>query len=234
MNGWSDSSVVLLIAFILSGIFLMLALFRRQPSERRKWELFLGISLPIAVATLYIIGTTVYRNSISVTKGPVHWHADFRIFVCGEELNIVDPHGLVNLVGSPLLHEHGDNRVHIEGRVMDWEDITLPRFFSAIGGELTQDHLTLPTNNGSTVSMTNGQTCRDGKTGSVQVFVHSVRDGVVIQQKLGRFDSYRLAPYADVPRGDCVIIEFDQDKPKTEHLCQSYEAALQSGKLRVE
>lgn len=90
----------------------------------------------------------MYLNVKSDTGGPVHWHADFEIWACGNEIALRDPRGfLSNKIGSPTLHEHNDKRIHLEGVPVTLpHDASLGKFMSTIGGELTQSSLTVPVN----------------------------------------------------------------------------------------
>ena len=45
------------------------------------------------------------------------------------------------------------------------------------------------------------------------------------------FDDHILAPYSNIPPGDCIIIEFDTEKEKTEHICETYKVAIERGDL---
>jgi hypothetical protein len=229
-----DPLTVLIVAAITAGVFLFLALLSRSSRDTVKGIFFLGIAVPVILATLYLLGSTISLNRRSLTGGPVHWHADLRIFHCGTELDIVDPEGLLNRVGTPLLHEHGDKRIHVEGRVMREEDATLPMFFKVIGGSLTKNSMAVPRADNGLLLAADGQTCPDGQPGRLQVFVHSVENGAVVQRKLVDPAAYRFAPHSDVPPGDCVIVEFGSDKERTDHLCRSYELSLERGKLRRE
>lgn len=217
LNPWR----LLAVSGTVSAIFLFLALLRPRSTERSSWILFLGITLPIAVATFFLIGSTVYLNVTSVTKGPVHWHADLLIIDCGNEVDLRNPRGLSNRIGTPLLHEHGDDRIHVEGVVMEYKDVSLPAFFRSIGGNLTNDHLVVPTNNGPVVR-SNGERCPDGKSGQVQVFIYRTVVGVVSQIKLQDVTSFTIAPQSAVPPGDCVIVEFGPEKERTDIRCQRY------------
>lgn len=193
----------------------------------------------IAVVTIFLIGSTIYLNNISYTKGPVHWHADFEIWKCGkpvlshnkgEEVDeLRDPHGfLSNKIGSPTIHEHNDRRMHIEGVLVDKHEASLGTFFVKIGGDLHKDLFVFPTNEGK-ISYKNGQNCPNGP-GIVQIFVHSIKDKKVIQTKLSDPENYVISAQGAVPPGDCVIIEFDTPKDKTDKLCLSYQVAKQTGK----
>src|SRR3989338_7665363 len=122
-----DRSVSLIVLVSISSSFLVIIalLYGSSLTEPLKWFLFLGISIPVVFVTFYAAGATVYQNHISETKGPVHWHADFEIWNCGEQVNLLDPTGLTNRIGTPLFHEHNDARIHVEGTLRAKEDVSL-------------------------------------------------------------------------------------------------------------
>ncbi len=222
-----------LIAVVLVG---MSILYEKQV-HRYKTALFLGITIPVIIASVFLAWSTIYVNVISESKGPVHWHTDFEIWNCGEWIEMQDPEGMSNRVGTSLFHEHGDNRIHIEGVVLEESHVGLEDFFHVIGGHLHEGSLGIPTNNGySTVN--DGDLC-NGKPGKLQVFVYKItnpesRKGTwtFTQEKITDVLSYKPAPYSTIPPGDCVIIEFGQEKDKTDKICGSYKHALEKGDLR--
>lgn len=226
---------VIMVCSILVTALVILAIISKEKFRNHKKMLFSLMVIPIVVATVYAAGTTIYLNQISLTKGPVHWHADFEIWNCGKKLNIVDPQGFSNRVGTPVFHEHNDFRIHVEGAVVKEEDITLGNFFDVLGGSLTQETLALPTPEGIFVA-NNGELC-NGKPGKAQVFVYKITNPdehgrwQYQQEKIENFAEYVSSPYSLVPPGDCIIIEFDQDKEQTDKICASYAAAIQSGEL---
>ena len=123
---------MMLVAGVIVTVFVLIALAydHHQKNERMKWILFLGIVIPVLLATAYSAGTTIYLNRNSATGGPVHWHADFEIWKCGQKIDLLDPTGLSNRIGTPVFHEHGDDRIHVEGVVMNLEDVSLHHFFT--------------------------------------------------------------------------------------------------------
>lgn len=189
----------------------------------------------IAITALFIVQTTI-KNVLSETGGPVHWHADFRIFKCNEELDLLDPTGLLNRIGTPTVHEHNDKRIHIEGTMMSLADASLGNFFKVIGGNLTKDELIVPTNYGM-AEMQNGDICVNAKvSGELQVFLWSVNaeDNRATQRKLENFEEYVPSPHSPVPPGDCIIIEFGARKDATEHLCEQYRVAKKNSKILLD
>ncbi len=199
-------------------------------AHRHKKLLFLLLVIPIALVTIYLAATTVYLNTYSHTGGPVHWHADFELWHCGTRLDLIDPTGLMNRVGTPVYHEHNDDRIHVEGVVWQQKDVHLSRFFSVIGGFLAQDLWRVPTDSGIVEART-GDLCPDGTPGELQVFAWQTQDGKAVQRKLDEFTTYVMSPNPLVPPGDCLIIEFGPRKDRTDRICTTYRIALEKGAL---
>lgn len=212
-------------------IFTFLSLKIKPLSSYLKKLFFILIVCVVVFVTLFLTGTTIYLNAISASKGPVHYHADFEIWNCGKKINLKDPKGLSNKIGTSILHEHNDNRIHLEGVVVQESDASLERFFNVIGGELTSNFLSIPTDEGQ-VNLTSGTVCPNGQTGTVQVFVYKTLYENYYQQKIMNPQNYIISPQTNVPPGDCIIIELDSLKDKTEKLCRSYQAAETTGRLK--
>jgi len=225
---------VIMVSSILVTAVVILAIISRKLGNHKQM-LFLLMLIPVVIATLYTAGTTIYLNQISVTRGPVHWHADLEVWNCGEKVNLIDPQGLSNRIGTPVFHEHDDFRIHVEGVVVKTEDVSLGNFFNVVGGTLTQDALQVPTNEGMMLS-NDGDLC-DGKPGKIQVFAYKIDNPeeqgswIFTQQKIEDHSSYLLSPYSIVPPGDCIIIEFDQEKEKTDKICTTYQVAIDQGEV---
>jgi hypothetical protein len=225
-----NSVLALIIAAIIVALFVLYALHaEKEPhyTETKKMVLFFGIVIPIVLATIYLIGATIYLNAISQTGGPVHWHADYEIWACGNKIEMKEPEGFSNKVGTEVLHHHGDHRIHVEGVLVDVAHADLHEFFEVTGGELEQDSITVPTSE-YVASFKNGDTC-NGYAGELQVFLYKTVDGTVVQEKLDDFEDYVLSPYPNVPPGDCIIFEFDQPKERTKHMCETYKIAINKG-----
>lgn len=220
-----------LLAALIIFLLVVLAKFLKDKSEITKYLLFGVMTLIIVANTLYLAGATIYLNQNSITGGPVHWHADYQIWNCGSQIELENPEGFSNKVGTEVVHEHNDNRMHIEGVILDLDDSTPHHFFESLGGSMSDTHLTIPTEDGE-VTMENRQNCPDGKVGMFQVFVYQTKNGLVSQRKLEDPESYQITQTGNVPPGDCIIFEFDsQIKEKTDKLCQSYEVAEKTGKI---
>ena len=242
LNEWAylgipDPATVILWSGIVSSIAIVISLMIiNQATDIWKKILFVIIALPIAFATLYLAGTTVYLNTVSETGGPVHWHADYEIWACGERINVLDPAGFDNKIGAPLIHEHNDDRIHVEGVVYrKIEHASLARFFHEIGGKLDATEIIVSTNDGIK-TWKNGELC-NGRKGELQVFVYSVTNPQntghfeYTQRKIKDFENFVLAPYSNVPPGDCIVIEFGVVKQKTEHICSTYKIEEEKGQM---
>jgi len=233
ITAWSLYAIFGATAIIAAAT--LVSFFRKRKSESLKWALFLAIAVPAAGATLFVSGSTIYTNLISDTGGPVHWHADFEIWKCGESLNLKDPTGWENRIGTPLFHEHNDNRIHVEGTVIYRRDVTLGEFFRNIGGGISDKFLVLPTNTGL-VEMKDGDLC-NGKEARLQAFVYKIQNPDelkkwrFVQEKIKDIDAYVLSPYSIIPPGDCVIIELDEEKEKTDRMCETIRLAINRGEL---
>ncbi|OGY27300.1 MAG: hypothetical protein A2Z42_03560 [Candidatus Woykebacteria bacterium RBG_19FT_COMBO_43_10] len=226
----SNSIKIVVVASILILGFLVLTIFLKHLGERVKTVLFLGIVLPTLFTTVYLITSTISLNSASSSGGPVHWHADFEIWDCGQKLELTDPEGFSNRVGSATFHEHNDNRIHVEGVVVDKKEAALGRFFQFVGGELHNDGFQIPTNDGLIVRR-NGDPCKGDRPGILQAFVYKTHGDTYRQEKLTDPTSYILSPYGNVPPGDCIVVEFDsKEKEKTDRLCDSYELKIKTSK----
>ncbi len=222
------------IASVLLFVFTGISLTLKKPGELVKKLLFGAIVLTSILPTLYFAISTFYVNTISSSKGPVHWHADFEVWACGREIELVDPKGLSNKIGTNTLHEHNDKRIHLEGVVITPPDASLGKFFDVVGGHITGDSLSLPTEKGLLTYRT-GDACENGGLGEVQVFVfRTTKNNNYYQEKVTNPENYIISPYGNVPTGDCVIVEFGERKLRTERLCRSYKVAKQIGKLEEE
>ncbi len=218
---------VILYLAIITGVMLR---YRELLTSKQKSLFYLALAVPVVLITLLIAGTTIYLNLTSHTAGPVHWHADLEIWNCGKQIDLRDPRGASNRIGTSTFHEHGDNRIHVEGVVVQLQNVNLHRFFEVLGGKLTEEELVVPTDEG-VVAIGNGDICGDEK-GKVQVFVYQVQEGAYRQHKVT--GEYVLSPHSLVPPGDCISVEFDREKERTDKLCASYQAAIERGELKVE
>lgn len=201
-------------AFLILVTILALS-FKDQLSDSGKHIIFWTTATVVMAATLYFAATIVVQNVNSQTGGPVHWHADYQVHVCGERLDLRDPQGMSNKVGTPIFHEHDDDRIHVEGTVQDIPDVDLGSYFDVIGGKLANGTLVYPAKNG-TVRKGKGDTC-NGETAELQVYVNG--------ERIQDYNDYLYYPDSYVPPGDCIIIEYDSDPSNTtEKICSSWES----------
>lgn len=134
--------------FVMMGI----AIISNGRTERLKLPLFVTMAFVMAGSTLLLAISTIYLNVQSDSGGPVHWHADIEFWVCDNEIELVNPEGFSNKVGTWTLHEHNDHRIHLEGVVVDdRNDASLGKFMSVIGGAITDDALIVPVNPEGTI-----------------------------------------------------------------------------------
>lgn len=221
-----------------------------------KKPLFIAIIAAITAPTLLLVGSTVYLNTVSESKGPVHWHTDIEFWVCDTEIEIRNPFEfLSNKVGTSTYHEHDDKRIHLEGVVVEKVyDASLEKFMDVTGGSIDNENLVIATepnpfendtdgdsvatenealvreylrndDEGRTVlDVTNGDSCGSEGAGEVQAFLlRYVKDNdTYTQTKLEEPARYIMRDESIVPPGDCLIVEFDAPKDKTERLCQQY------------
>ncbi len=220
-------------SFILILLLIIYSLHKDKLKKNEKTILFSLMVLITLTTTFYLSYSTISLNMNSITKGPVHWHADFEFWACGEKLDLIDPEGFFNRVGSPVYHEHNDNRIHVEGVVTDLKDINLHEFFEQVDAEIEKDRWMFINHNNEKLNI---DKC-NGKKAFTQVFLLKVinpentKNWVYNQEKLEDYDNYVISPYTAVPPGDCIIIEFDERKEKTKHSCESYKTSIRKGEL---
>lgn len=196
---------VLAFAVLFSLAFLVLILFRKNWKNHEKKILFWSFTIVIALVTFYFLLYTLLMNVTSETKGPVHWHADFEIWVCGQEQELPKSKGISGKVGTALLHTHNDYRIHIEGTVMDKEEVSLGNFFDSIGGVLAETYIGIPQEDGSIVYWHNGDVCPDGHSGTLTMYVKKGESMTVVADSA----NYVPSPETNVPPGDQITITFD-------------------------
>lgn len=224
----SITVVVIASIFILGAIAVSILV--KHLGESFKKVLFFLIVIPTLATTFFLAGSTIYLNIISSSGGPVHWHAQYEVWDCGEELDLVDPQGFSNRIGTATLHEHNDNWIHLEGVVIEKKDANLGNFMNVIGGNITNDSYQFPTTEGLSVRH-NGDNCPDGSKGTMQVFVYHTEHKIFTQKKIADPATYIISPHGSIPPGDCIIIEFGEEKNTTDNLCDQYEVQILKGNL---
>lgn len=194
---------------VLVVISLLSIAFRKNLKVRQKKCIFAAMCSVIIAVTGFIVFTTIYSNYFSASGGPVHWHADYEIWVCGERMHLEESEGLENKVGTPVFHHHNDDRIHVEGVVYELEDIALGKFFEAIGGHIDNEMMRINLINGSVKEVRNGDLC-DGTPGILRMFVNGnqPKDRYDATKTDTNFDRYIIAPFGTVPPGDSINITF--------------------------
>lgn len=248
---------VVLYSAIAVVIMVLIAWAFNDKVPKIKLPLFIGLAGTMALSTLTLIGSTVYLNMKSDSGGPVHWHADIEVWACGNEMELRDPTGFSNKIGTSTLHEHNDHRIHLEGVVVEEEvDASLGKFMHVIGGAITDEALVIPLNpetglyfedefdgdgssdrykdqvekyivegdeKGNFARFIGGESCGED-IAQVQTFVYNFdeKSNTFSQTKLKRPQDYVITGEPNVPPGDCIIVEFDVLKSKTDKMCEQY------------
>ncbi len=155
------NSLALRVVGVSAVALIILILVASQVKSKKshlKAPLFWMIAAIVSVATFTLLGSTIYLNTKSDSGGPVHWHADIEFWACGTQLELRDPSGfLSNKIGTPTYHEHDDQRIHLEGVVVDEnEDASLGKFIRVVGGSITSSELVLPLADGIVEDETDG------------------------------------------------------------------------------
>lgn len=166
-------------------------LFDRQLSGR----VWIPVVSALVVVSAVLLGVVVLRPSKSNTdapaslgttdslRQPVHWHADFAVFVNGERFDFDKPE-FISKEGeenNPWVHIHDPRPtvVHVHREQTTWDE-----FMRSLEFGLTDTKLVLP----------DGQTFESGSAGSLKFYVNGVQ-----------VDTIMFEPIADLSR---VLITF--------------------------
>ena len=188
--------------------------YRQQPLPRRGpkrlWRRLTGFYFPpwvpvvaIVVVVFGILGLLLFTRSATGAPriGVDHWHATYEVLVCGER----QPNFPFWQAG---VHTHDDGLIHIHPNTPSEEGAgaRLVRWFEYGGGKLTQDEMRMP---GSREEFKNGDTCPDGSTAVLQVFVDDA-DPPSVFERLDNWSRY-------IPQdGDQVRIVFGPEEAVSE------------------
>ena len=104
-----DPATVIFYASIIIALVLVFTILDKKLGKAGKKTAFAAVSATIVIATIYLLAWTVAFNTVSETGGPVHWHADFEIWFCGEKQMLPESEGISNKVGTEVLHHHDDD-----------------------------------------------------------------------------------------------------------------------------
>lgn len=163
---------------------------QKQQQQRKRWKRLKSVlfySIIIVGAAVLIWGIFSLAGKRSFSGGQIHWHADLKLTVCGEDVPLPQPtasaivHG-EPFVGTPFMHLHSGPQIHIEGVVSTTEEIMIGKFMDVISMHLTDTEL---------LDKKNGDACPDGQPGKVKLFIngqesneltkHVIRDGERIE-----------------------------------------------------
>lgn len=210
-----DPSLFLIVTGIILSVLILGSLFlKSRLGEKAKKIIFILIIIPVVISTGYLAGHTIYLNIVSETGGPVHWHADFEVWVCGEKVHLPGPESAFdNKVGTAVFHHHDDDRIHVEGILIDKQDADLSQFFQTIGGSLTAVSIGIPQHDKTVKFWKNGDLCGDQQA-TLKVYVNG---------KLNpEAEEYVISPYEQIPPGDCIIVDFSPgESDTTDKVCET-------------
>ncbi|MGH2347902.1 MAG: hypothetical protein ACRDFT_00385, partial [bacterium] len=130
----------------------------QQHKRRTFTPWFIGAAVVAAVVGLFL-----YLGAQPLTpKIGDHWHAGFKIIVCGERMPPLP-------ASAGDIHSHGDDVVHIHPNRPDTagRNATLGAFLRTVPLKVTRTSLEIA---GKTYK--NGDKCADGKTGTASVLVN--------------------------------------------------------------
>lgn len=136
-----------LVLVVLIGISIKVISDKNKKNDIYKKPLFFAIAATMILPTILLMGSTIYINTVSESKGPVHWHTDIEFWVCGQEIELRGPTGfLSNKIGTSTYHEHDDKRIHLEGVVIEKSyDASLEKFMDVTAGDIDVDRLVIAT-----------------------------------------------------------------------------------------
>ncbi len=171
---------------LLVVILLLYSSRQKRMKNAKKKALFLSMTSLIVLTTVFLFGSTIYINTISDSKGPVHWHADIEIWACGTEVELREPTGLLsNKIGSATYHEHNDKRIHLEGVVVEESyDASLGKFMYVTGGDISPGSLTIPTNFDYVEGDVDGDSVA-GDSAQLRQYVRELDSGYAMELKDG-------------------------------------------------
>lgn len=184
-------SVFIIILAVIASVL------RPKMGNFNKKAFFVMFAVAILSVTAYLDAVVLYTNYVSVTHGPIHWHAAIDFTICGKDMPLIRE----ELAEDESMHTHGDGLIHIETTPITWEDLEIHHFFEDIGGEFTNTSLTYPSENG-TVNVKNGDLCPDGHPGTLLMYVNGRLEP--------KMDSYIISPVESQTVGlDKILIVFD-------------------------
>lgn len=243
--GSSPAMIAVLVGTSLLMVLIGAMVVGRQ-RRRLRPMLFSFVVFVVLTVTWFATGTAIYTDALSYTGGPVRWQASYQIWACGNQLELRDPRGLLSgTIGRPDIYERNDSRIHIGGIPSSPAEASLGAFMNAVGGTISPLSLTVPLNDsslyavgqspqnsdqiqpflhttasGNLATFTSGQQC-GSQTAEVQVFVYKYNKDsrAYSQTRLSDPASYTISGERNVPKGDCIIMEFAPRHNRTDKIC---------------
>ncbi len=199
-----------------------------------------GFLLAVLIPSFYTAGAFMHESQTSWSNGEIHWHADYEVFIeeNGEirELDLIDPSEfcetatdqtrvmckLNDRTGLKEYHEHNDDRIHLEGTFKTMEAASLRSFFQTFNGDLTNDRIVYPTNDGVVERQNNGGTVkilvRKGVAGNrywcaigEEVPEEDRCENPHTGQPANSPSEYVISPYSRGPTLDDIFVVYDSN-----------------------
>lgn len=243
----------LFVASIALFILILIASATRRGADQLKKVTFGLIGFVVVVASGIMTGATFYLNSKAEGGGPQKRTAGIELWACGVQLEIRNPDWTVsNKVGTPTLHEHDDQLIHLDGAVVYPErEATLGAFIRAIGGSVTSTSLQVPVAKSVVENSTDADAVDpagalrvaaylgqdgtggdavtlpstgtcDGQAARLQAYVLRTSGEGYTQEKISDIDSFQFKQANDAPPGDCIIVSFDRPSDRTDRRCAGF------------
>jgi hypothetical protein len=154
--------------------------------------------------------------------------------------------GMSTHIGTTPYFYNGDSQtLHYEGLPKSAQpSANVSSFMEAMGGSLTNQSFSLPIDTQSVqnnslnsqfigtdqngkpfINVANGKSCKGSNDQAVvQVFVFTINpfNNTYKQEKSSNPEQLTIGQESNPDRAQCIVVEFDTPKAKTEHLCQSY------------
>ncbi len=166
---------------------------KKKSNEKLRKNIFKwGVTIIIFALIIFSIYNFVFKplkDFKPVHSEAYHWHANFKVSVCGEQVQIKCGAGMC---GPMNLHHHNDNTIHIEGSVIAKEkDISLGKFFEGLRLDFSETSL---------LKKKNGDLCPNGSSGTVKMYVNGQQNNEFENYILKKCDSQNI-------KQDCDNIE---------------------------
>ena len=124
--------------------------------------------LILLIYVTYIFIIAPIKDFKPYTNGPIHWHANFEVDICGEKKDFTKGYDFEdNRKGSLEFHSHNDEIIHIESQVIKKEDLALGNFFDAINVQFSESQI---------MNKNNGDLCPNSNSGKVHMYINDIEN----------------------------------------------------------